>query len=316
MKKSNYFYGPVPSRRLGFSLGVDIIPLKTCDFDCIYCQLGRSAKFRTKRGVWVDLKGLRKELKTILKNKPKIDFLTISGSGEPTLHKGLNKIIKVLKTETKNTYPVCVITNSSLLYRKEVRRELLLADLIVPSLDAGSAKTFRKINNPARNVNFSNVVKGLEALRKEFKGDIWLEVMLVKGVNDSIDEVKKIKKIIDQFKPDKVQLNFPIRPTDDKLKLPDKKTINKIISILSKNTKIISPFIKKINELNLTGDLESKILRLLQVRPESLENLSSSLGINISLAIKALTNLLEKRLIKKENNNEIIFYQKNDKRKN
>jgi len=193
-----------------------------------------------RRFYCVDLPRLIEELKKVIKRNPKIDYITLSGSGEPTLHKNLDKIISAIKKSTGRRYPVCVITNSSLLYRKSVRRELKKADLIVPSLDAASAKTFYKINHPHKGITFKKIISGLMALRKEFKGKIWLEIMVVAGINDSRDEARKFKAVIRKIKPDKVQLNLPVRPAGQKMKLPSSKRIDLIKKIMNFNVEVVS----------------------------------------------------------------------------
>ncbi|MFH1504057.1 MAG: radical SAM protein [Candidatus Omnitrophota bacterium] len=246
----SYFYGPVPSRRLGKSLGVDLFAVKTCSFDCLYCQLGKNPEKTIKRISRLNLNQLGKELKLVVKNKPQIDYVTISGSGEPTLYKGLDKIIAVIKRITKNKYPLCVITNSSLLYRRSVRQELKGADLIIPSLDAADAKTFRKINKPCKEVNFKKIITGLVELRKEFKGKIWLEIMLLKGLNDSLTEARKFKEIIKKIKPDKIQLNLPARPGTEKVFAPSAKRLKEIKNILSKETELVKDFYVKVRPVS------------------------------------------------------------------
>jgi len=286
-----YLYGPVPSRRLGFSLGVDLIIDKACSFECLYCQLGKGKLKKTKRFSKVNLTKLKKELKEAIRVNPRIDYITISGSGEPTLHKSLDKIITTIKAITKSKYPVCVVTNSSLLHRKEVRKELNKADLIIPSLDAATSKTFHKINRPDRAVVFDKMVKGLIALRKEFKGKIWLEIMLVKGVNDTIKEAIKFKEIINKIKPDKVQLNLPVRPSAAKVEIPTSKRIMRIKSILNKDIEVVANF-KKAKRVNkISGNLAEKILKFLDIRPASLEDLAKSLSGDSKIIKKQLDNL-------------------------
>lgn len=236
----NYFYGPVPSRRLGFSLGVDLLNEKICSFDCIYCQVGRTVKKTIRRGSFINFEEFKKELEAIVLRECKIDYITFSGSGETTLHKGLDKIISAVKNITANKYPVCVITNSSLLYRKDVRDELRGADLVIPSLDAAKEDVFRKINRPYKNITFSKILKGIVSFRKEFKGAIWLEIMLIKGVNDSISDARNFRKIIEKINPDKVQLNLPVRPAPVKLELTALDKLEKIKKIIGFDAEILS----------------------------------------------------------------------------
>lgn len=294
----SYFYGPVPSRRLGFSLGVDLILKKTCSFECLYCQLGKGKQKSTRRFSIVNLIQFRKELKRVIRTSPRIDYITISGSGEPTLHKNLDKIITTIKTITRSKYPVCVVTNSSLLHRKDVRKELSKADLIIPSLDAATATTFHKINRPDKTVVFERIIKGLIALRKEFKGKIWLEIMLVKGVNDTIKEAIKFKEIINKIKPDKVQLNLPVRPSAVKTEIPANEKIRRIKSILNDDIEVVAKFNKAKRITKISSNLDKMILKFLQVRPASLEDLIKSLAGNPKIIAKQLNQLIKNGKIK------------------
>jgi len=208
-----YIYGPLASRRLGFSLGVSLIPHKTCDFDCVYCQLGSTSVTTTTRKEYVDKGQIITEIKEWLKNNPeqKIDYITFSGYGEPTLNIKIGEIIQEIKTLT--TIPVAVITNSSLLVDPDLRRSLYLADLLVPSLDATSQDIFEKIDRPAEGIRVENIIDALIALRKEYTGKLWLEVMLVADYNDDLEHAKKLSEVIARINPDKIQLNTPVRHT-------------------------------------------------------------------------------------------------------
>ncbi|MCM8823476.1 MAG: radical SAM protein [Candidatus Omnitrophica bacterium] len=236
-----YFYGPIHSRRLGWSLGVDLLPDKVCSFQCLYCQVGRTVKKTMRRFTYVDMKKFRKELNEILRSDCLIDYITISGKGEPTLHKNLDTIIKTIKKIANYNYPVCVITNSSLLYRKDVRRELKDADLVIPSLDAPNEDIFRKIDSPHNFVSYAKLLEGLIAFRREFKGKIWLEIMLVKGINDSEECAKDFKKIIKRLNPDKVQINLPVRtsPLTQKSLIPPSATVKRFCKIIDDNVEVV-----------------------------------------------------------------------------
>lgn len=293
----SYCYGPVPSRRLGFSLGVDLVPKKTCSFDCIYCQVGRTVSKTIRRGFYVNISALKQELTAIIKKKPKIDYVTLSGSGEPTLHKDLDKIIRVIKKITKKKYPVCLITNSSLLSRKNVRRELKDVDLIIPSLDASYPSTFQKINRPYPEISFQKVVAGLVQLRKEFRGEVWLEIMLVKGVNDSLAEAVKFRELIDKIKPDKVQLNLPVRPAPVKLRLPEDKRIREIKRIIGSNVEV-AEYSHSGKQNSFAKNMDFEILKYLRRRPASLEDLEIFLNVAASEIEKTLKIMLKNRDIK------------------
>ncbi len=236
-----YLYGPVKSRRLGNSLGISLTPYKTCDFDCIYCQLGRTNNLALERKEYIKVSQIIDELKIWLENNQEtaqsLEYITLSGSGEPTLNSKFGELI----TEIKKLTPlkIVLLTNASLLSDKEVRNQLLGADLIVPSLDAVTQQLFVKINRPYPGINVEDIISGLVALRREFRGKIWLEVMLVKGLNDDIRHIRKLKDIIEKINPDKVQLNSPVRTTAESGILPVAKSkLKKIKAILGEKVEV------------------------------------------------------------------------------
>ncbi|MCK9573103.1 MAG: radical SAM protein [Candidatus Omnitrophica bacterium] len=303
----NYFYGPVPSRRLGFSLGVSITPKKICTLDCLYCQLGKTTKKTVKRFFYVDLIEFKKELTKIINNNPKIDYISISGSGEPTLHKRLDKIIDTIKETTNNEYRVCVITNSSLLYKKEVRKELKKADLIIPSLDAATNKSFSRIDKPHKQIIFKKVVDGLINLRKEFKGKIWLEIMLLGGINDSLKEARIFKKIVAKINPDKVQLNLPIRPSGASIVLPDYERVKKIKKIIGKKCEIVSSFYKAAQK-KFSESAQEDITKYLNIRPATMRDLEKSVGLEKNVLAKQIEKMLDLGLIIKKIYNRKVYF--------
>ena len=230
-----YIYGPVKSRRLGLSLGVSLTPYKTCSFDCIYCQLGETTEKTSEIKEYVPMDEILGEVRTWAQNNPRwaqeINYLTFSGAGEPTLNSSLGRLIVEIKKIIPA--PLCVITNASLLTEPQVRQALGAADLVVPSLDAVEPEIFARIDRPHEPLKIERVIEGLIDFRKEFKGRIWLEVMLVKGVNDDLRHIRKLKEIIERINPDKVQLNSPVRSACESGVLPvDKNKLNKIIKIL------------------------------------------------------------------------------------
>ena len=207
-EKLKHVFGPVPSRRLGRSLGVDLVPFKTCTYDCIYCQLGRTTCKTVERKEWVPMDAVLDELKQKLTCRP--DYITLSGSGEPTLHSRLGEIIEHIQAMT--AVPVAVLTNGSLLWQAEVRAEVALADVVLPSLDAPDAERFEFINRPHPNVTFERLVEGLAALRREFSGKYWLEVMLLGGYTSLPAQVRQLAEWARRIRPDRVQLNTAVRP--------------------------------------------------------------------------------------------------------
>lgn len=207
-KRRLQVFGPVHSRRLGRSLGVDLVPFKTCSYDCIYCQLGRTTRRTLERREWVPMDSVLGDLKRALSCSP--DTITLGGSGEPTLHSRLGELIECIRSLTRT--PVAVLTNGSLLWQEAVRAEVALADVVLPSLDAGDPEKFAFINRPHPDLHFDQVIEGLTAFRREFKGRYWLEVLLLNGYTAIEADVRKLAEWVRQIQPDRVQLNTVVRP--------------------------------------------------------------------------------------------------------
>ena len=235
-------FGPVPSRRLGQSLGIDPIPSKTCNWNCVYCQLGRSKPMVNLRAEYFPREAMLAEIKESLAAHPKgaIDWITFVGSGEPTLHSSLGWLIAEVKKLTK--IPVAIITNGSLLYLPEVRQELLLADAVLPTLDAGDAETYRKINRPMGDLTFKRLVDGMIAFRKEYTGELWPEIMLIKGINDTLPALGLLAETLKQIQPDEVHINLPTRPPAEPwVAPPDDEGLLRATAILGDIAKIVTP---------------------------------------------------------------------------
>lgn len=206
-----YIFGPVSSRRLGVSLGVDILPMKTCTLDCIYCECGRSSTLKTLRKEYTPVSEVTDELYKYLERSDKPDFITFSGGGEPTLNSAIGRIIDYIK----DSYPeikVALITNGTLLYRSDVRRDIRRADIIMPSLDAVSGEIFERINRPSSGISPELIIQGIRKMKEEMEGEIWAEVFILPGINNSDSELELIKKELLKISPDKVQLNTLDRP--------------------------------------------------------------------------------------------------------
>jgi wyosine [tRNA(Phe)-imidazoG37] synthetase (radical SAM superfamily) len=237
-----YIYGPIKSRRLGLSLGLSLSKDKICDLDCIYCQWGSVGKTVLERREYALIDEIILDLKSWLRQNPKeakaLKFATLSGFGEPTLNIGIGELINRVKEITG--LKIAVITNSTLLGDPLVRKQLLKADLIVPSLDAVNQKIFNKIDRPNEGIKLAKIIEGLVALRKEFKGQIWLEVMFVSGVNDDLQHIAELKKVITRINPDKIQLNSPVRSTAEKnVFAVNREKLVKIKNILGRKAQII-----------------------------------------------------------------------------
>jgi len=285
-----YIFGPVPSRRLGRSLGIDLVPYKTCTFDCIYCDLGRTTHKTISRQSYVTLGEIKKELELtlpVLDKKP--DFITLSGSGEPTLNNNIGEIIREVKKIT--SIPVAVLTNSSLLSFNEVRKDLSGADVVLPSLDAITPTLFEYINRPHTSLRIEETISGLIQFRKQCRGQIWLEILFCRGVNDGNEEVEKFKGIIEKIQPDRVQLNTPVRPPAEDFAFP--LTLGQLEEIrerLGDKAEIISEFGAPLGEeFNSVKDTE--ILNLIKRRPCTTEDISRALGLRIDEVVKHLDHL-------------------------
>jgi wyosine [tRNA(Phe)-imidazoG37] synthetase (radical SAM superfamily) len=235
-------FGPIPSRRLGQSLGIDPVPLKTCNWNCVYCQLGRSTPlFNERKNYFVPEVILAQVQAALAAHRPgDIDWITFVGSGEPTLHASLGLLIRQVKTLTD--LPVAVITNGSLLYLPEIREELSAADAVLPTLDAGNAQLYRKVNRPWPALTFDRLMDGLAVFRQMYHGKLWIEVMLVKGLNDTEDTLRGIAAALQRIEPDQVHINLPIRPPAEPWVLPPDETgLMRATAILGDIAQVVHP---------------------------------------------------------------------------
>lgn len=292
-----HVYGPVPSRRLGYSLGIDIVPYKTCSFDCVYCQLGRTKTQTTRRRKFYSPQVVLAQVRQALDPGQSIDFITFSGSGEPTLNTSLGRLIRSLKKMT--SIPIAVLTNSSLLARPSVRQALLAADLVVPSLDAATDSTFKKVNRAAASVRLEKILQGLEAFRREFKGLIWLEVMLVKGLNDSPADLRALRKAIARIQPDRVQLNTVVRPPAEAWALPlSREELERIRNELGDPAEVVADFREKAQPVS-RRKLETAILSLVARRPVTIKELAVTLAHNEAEVRRQVEGLMRSQKIRK-----------------
>jgi len=303
---ASHIYGPVPSRRLGFSLGVDILPYKACSFDCVYCQLGRTGRKSGRRGRYFSSRDILRQIKEAIDKNRRVDHITFSGSGEPTLHTELGTLIRKIKKMTD--IPVVVLTNSSLLTRKPVRRALLAADIVVPSLDAATAASFRRVNRPLPSVQVEDIIAALAVFRREFKGRIWLEVMLVKGINDSPSDIKALKKAIARIRPDKVQLNTVVRPPAEKWAQPlSRRALDKIKKDLGGRAEVVVDFRRRPGSPDVP-DIRRAIIAMAERRPVTLEDIISSLGRKKQEVRPHIETLLRWQRISRQSHAGTIYY--------
>ena len=285
-----YVYGPVPSRRLGFSLGVDIVPYKTCTLDCIYCQLGRTTLKTVGRKPYTQGDIVCREIQEALHNNQPVDYITFSGSGEPTLNAEIGALIRSVKTIT--AIPIVVLTNGTLLFREDVRKDLSAADVVMPSLDAASGALFRKINRPHPVLNSAAIIRGLQRFRQEYTGRIWLEVMLIKNLNDDVSELSEIRKAISDIHPDKVYLNTVVRPPSEKYAKPlNRNEMLFVKRMLDQQCEVIAEF--RGHKIGETKDVGEAIVEMSKRRPVTITDIANVLGISTVNAEKWVSGLQE-----------------------
>ncbi len=288
----------MPSRRLGISLGVDLVPHKTCSLNCVYCECGRTTNLTVQRKEYVPTKTVLSELKHFLTSNPKLDYITFSGSGEPTLHSGIGEIVSYLKNNHPS-YKIALLTNGTLFNQPKIRQEVKGIDLILPSLDGVSDKVFRKINQPFQELSIKNIIEGLAKLRTEFSGTMWLEIFIVPGLNDTEEEVKLLRQAVHSIKPDQVQLNTLDRPgTANWVKAVTKDELKKIAAQLDWETIIIANFQKREQIASYNADTESLILQTLKRRPCTTDDLSAVLGLHPNELNKYIEALLKREKIR------------------
>ena len=308
----------MPSRRLGRSCGIDIMPFKVCTLDCIYCQLGKTTEKTIERKDYVPVKPVLAELKAKLVEGLEADFITISGSGEPTLNSRLGQLIDGIKKITN--IPVAILTNGTLLYRPDVRADCAKADVVMPSLDAGDEKAFEEINRPHKDISVENLISGLCAFRNEFSGRIWLEVFFIESMNTDAEQIAKIKNTIERIRPDKVQLNTVARPTTCAgIKRVDTEKLEAIAKELGKKCEVIVDFSSsrdgpapigrepKLNSCGIKSKAE-EVLSMLKRRPCSLNDICSGLGIGRNEALKYVSRLQNRGVINSEEKAGRIFF--------
>jgi len=309
-----YLFGPVPSRRLGMSLGVDLVPRKVCTLDCIYCEVGKTTKLCLDRQEYIPYDKLTEELEKYFLSEADPDYFTFSGSGEPTLNSSLGRVIEFIRAK-KPGIPIAVLTNGTLFSDPEVRSQVAQADLVLPSLDAVSDSTFGRINRPVKKISVEEHITGLETFREEFSGEIWLEIMIIPGYNDHLEELKGFKKAIQRIKPDQVQINTLDRPgTVENIRSASKNELQQIIKLWAlPNVKIISASANRKQLKTYHKDIEGAILETIKRRPCTLDDLSQFLGLHISEINKYLDTLEDEGEIVAQWQDRGVFYQLGDR---
>ena len=273
-----YVFGPVPSRRLGQSLGIDPIPLKTCNWNCVYCQLGRTSPLTNERKDFFPPEEIAAEVQEALEaHQPgEIDWVTFVGSGETLLYASMGRLLRQVKSITK--LPLAVITNGSLLYLPKVRQELEVADAVLPTLDAGTTELYLRINRSHPVITFERLVAGLIAFREEYRGRLWVEVMLVRGLNDTPQALADIARVLEEVNPDAIHINLPTRPpAENWVRLPTDESLMQAMAILGKVAEVVHP---AVGSFDLSGydNLVDAILTIITRHPMRQEELEQALA--------------------------------------
>jgi len=307
----NYLFGPVPSRRLGISLGLDLVPMKTCTLNCIYCECGRTTHLTLNRKEYVPFDEVKKELSHFLSHNPRPDYITFSGSGEPTLNSRIGDVIHFIKTQAFNI-PVAVLTNGTLLFQKKVRDDIKDATVVIPSLDAATEKVFSKIVRPNPKLNIDVIIEGLIKFRRGYAGQIWLEIFIVPGINDTKEELISLKNAIEKIRPDQVQLNTLDRPgTIPDIRSATSQELKSILDFWQLDiAEIIAKPPKRKELLSYRKDAESAILETIVRRPCTLQDLTELLGLHAAEVNKYLDVLEADKKIKVVKQERGFFYQK------
>ena len=310
----------MPSRRLGLSCGIDIVPFKVCTLDCVYCQLGKTARTTTERKEYVPIEPVLAELKEALSEGLAADYITIAGSGEPTLNSRLGDLIDSIKKLTN--IPVAILTNGTLLYRQDVRDDCSKADVVMPSLDAGDEQTFQRINHPNSVISIEKLISGQCEFRKVFSGRIWLEGFFVEGINTADEQIAQIKDAIELINPDKVHLNTAVRPTADlKITRLSAEKLQQIAGRLGPKSEVVAEFSPACSGILSESKIEDvpghhfvvnrktqALLSMLKRRPCSLNDICSGLGIKHNEAIKSISNLQNRGIIQVEEKDGTVFF--------
>jgi wyosine [tRNA(Phe)-imidazoG37] synthetase (radical SAM superfamily) len=310
----HHIFGPVPSRRLGISLGVDLVTHKICSMDCVYCECGKTTDLTLQRRAYVTFDAVKTELDHYWEHNDDPDYITFSGSGEPTLNRDLGRVIAYIKAQ-KPGIRVAVLTNSTLLNDPAVRQELALADLVVPSLDAVSKTAFLTLNRPFNGLLVEDLIKGIQRFAREFAGKIWLEMFVLPGVNDTREELTALREVISAIDPEMVQLNTLDRPgTVSHIRPASKEELMRVKEILDMD---IIQIIARVTDKKNRGrhrDMASAVLETIHRRPCTRDDLAAILGAAPDQMDTLLATLEAEGRIEARQQARGVFYRTNKNR--
>lgn len=305
MKKTRYLFGPVPSRRFGMSLGVDLTPYKTCSFDCIFCQLGRTVNKTLERKEYVPCEAVISEISAWLKSGGTADYITLSGSGEPTLYSRFGEILEFIRENSD--IPSVLLTNGTMLHLKEVRDAAMSASIAKVSMSAWDQASYCWINRPHEKLEFSMLVEGITEFRRQFNGELWLEVFLVWGVNSTPSDVEKIAALADIIKPDRIHLNTAVRPPAEEFAeaVPDDRMAS-LCHLFRPEAEIITE--SKADKSGSVKANKENILSMLARRPCTMDHIANGFGLHINEVSKYIGSLIRSGAIREERQNSMVFY--------
>jgi wyosine [tRNA(Phe)-imidazoG37] synthetase (radical SAM superfamily) len=311
MNRYRHLFGPVPSRRLGWSLGVDLTPFKTCTLDCVFCQLGRTTVKTAERREYVPTTSVKKEIEDWLKRDGKADFITLAGSGEPTLHTRFAELIDFI--HARSAIPVALMTNGTTLFLPEVRVGACRADLVKVTLTAWNEKLFNFIHRPCQGVTLGRLIEGERQLREEFHGQLWAEAFLLRGINSTADDVRRIAEIVRTIKPDRVQFNTSIRPPAESFaKAVPRSRLIELAGLFDPPAEVVAEFVSPARP-SLVRANERLILSLLRRRPCTAMQISGACNLHGNECAKYLGLLVRRGAIRADRREGGAYYETTDR---
>lgn len=307
-----HVFGPVPSRRLGLSLGVDPVVPKTCTMDCVYCELGPTTERTVCRAPYVDVDEILSELAERLEERPRIDFITLSGSGEPTLNSDLDHLIEGIRHLTD--LPVAVLTNGSLMTDSAVCEAIGGADVVAPSLDAATQAAFEAVNRPDPSLDVRKIAEAIAAFKKRFGGKLWLETLFVAGLNDGSGELRVLTEAIHAIEPDRVHVNTIVRPpTDPDVKPVDSERLREIARKLGPHAEVIAGATERVQKMIDRGS-EDLVVAMAARRPVTVADVARAIGTSQADAAKLVSALTEKKVLELVRHGGKLYYRASPER--
>lgn len=306
----HHIFGPVISRRLGRSLGIDLIPFKTCSYNCVYCECGATTDLTSQRREFFPTDKIIEQLDNALASSPNLDYITFAGSGEPTLSLSLGSVLTHLK-ENYPSYKIAVLTNGSLCTNPEVRQELLPADLISPTMTSPSQEIFEKIHRPTPGLSIKGIIQGMVSLRNEYSGQIWLEVFLIPTINTSIEDLENLRETIYLIRPDRIQLNYLDRPGTESWVNPPGDSMLKEIQKYFSEGGIPVDIIGLDYQIPLLSPDDNSIALIdetLRRRPCTAEDIALMTGLTAPEVRKKLAVMVQEGIVQAKSGERGIFY--------